>query len=116
MVAIEWPRHMFTPRRHPLIGRRHDPDRVRFAKASFQQKHNLIELGRGHDGQVNGVTSRSATGHGTQDETEGALSRDEAQRRWAEEITRRANRALRGESVGRDANEVLTSIESKLRR
>jgi hypothetical protein len=50
------------------------------------------------------------------DEAESTLSQDEIQRRWTEEITRRANRALRGESVGRDADEVLASIESKLRR
>jgi hypothetical protein len=50
------------------------------------------------------------------DEVDSTLSQDEIQRRWAEEITRRANRALRGESVGRDADEVLASIESKLRR
>jgi hypothetical protein len=50
------------------------------------------------------------------DEAESTLSGDEVQRRWAEEITRRANRALRGESVGRDADEVLSSIESKLRK
>lgn len=50
------------------------------------------------------------------DEAESTLSQDEVQRQWAEEITRRANRALRGESVGRDANEVLSSIESKLRK
>jgi hypothetical protein len=50
------------------------------------------------------------------DEAESALSQDEIQRRWTEEITRRANRALRGESVGRGADEVLLSIESKLRK
>lgn len=50
------------------------------------------------------------------DGAESTLSQDEIQRRWAEEVTRRANRALRGESVGRDADEVLASIESKLRR
>jgi hypothetical protein len=50
------------------------------------------------------------------DDAESTLSQDEIQRRWVEEITRRANRALRGESVGRDADEVLASIESKLRR
>jgi hypothetical protein len=49
------------------------------------------------------------------DEAEIALSQDEVQRRWTEEITRRANRALRGESAGRDADEALASIESKLR-
>jgi hypothetical protein len=50
------------------------------------------------------------------DEAESTLSQEEIQRRWAAEITRRANRVLRGESVGRDADEVLASIESKLRR
>ncbi len=50
------------------------------------------------------------------EEAESTLSPEEVQRRWAEEITRRANRALRGESAGRDANDVLTSIESKLQR
>lgn len=50
------------------------------------------------------------------DEAESTLSQDEVQRRWAEEITRRANRALRGDSVGRDADEVLSSIESNLRK
>jgi hypothetical protein len=38
------------------------------------------------------------------------------ERRWAEEITRRAERALRGETVGRDAEAVLSAVESKLRR
>lgn len=50
------------------------------------------------------------------DEAETALPADEVERRWAEEITRRAERARRGESVGRDANEVLASVESKLRQ
>jgi hypothetical protein len=50
------------------------------------------------------------------DEAESTLSQDEVERRWAEEITRRTNRALRGESIGRDADEVLASIESKLQR
>lgn len=50
------------------------------------------------------------------DEVESTLPLEEVERRWAEEITRRAERAARGESVGRDANEVLSSIESKLRQ
>lgn len=50
------------------------------------------------------------------DEVESALPQEEVERRWAEEITRRAERAARGESVGRDANEVLNSLESKLRQ
>ena len=50
------------------------------------------------------------------DEVETALPQDEVERRWAEEIARRAERAARGESVGRDANEVLSSLESKLRQ
>lgn len=50
------------------------------------------------------------------DEVESTLPPEEVERRWAEEITRRAERAVRGESVGRDANEVLSSIESKLRQ
>lgn len=50
------------------------------------------------------------------DEAESILPPDEVERRWTEEITRRAERAARGESVGRDANEVLSSIESKLRQ
>jgi hypothetical protein len=50
------------------------------------------------------------------DEAENALSTEEVERRWAEEITRRAERAARGESVGRDANDVLNSLESKLRQ
>lgn len=50
------------------------------------------------------------------DEVETALPQDEVERRWAEEITRRAERAARGESVARDANEVLSSLESKLRQ
>ncbi|MDB4964286.1 MAG: hypothetical protein JWP01_4285 [Myxococcales bacterium] len=50
------------------------------------------------------------------DEGESTLPPEEVERRWAEEITRRAERAVRGESVGRDADEVLSSIESKLRQ
>jgi len=49
------------------------------------------------------------------DEADAALSPEEVERRWAEEITRRAERAVRGESVGRDADQVLSSLESKLR-
>jgi len=33
-----------------------------------------------------------------------------------EEITRRTERAVRGESVGRDADVVLRSVESKLQQ
>ena len=50
------------------------------------------------------------------DDEERALPPDEVERRWTEEITRRAERAIRGESVGRDVNEVLTAIEANLRR
>jgi hypothetical protein len=50
------------------------------------------------------------------DEAESTLASEEVQRRWTDEIARRASRALRGKSVGRDADEVLASIESKLRR
>jgi Putative addiction module component len=50
------------------------------------------------------------------DEAESTLSADEVERRWAAEITRRAERASRGESTGRDAGLVLDSIESKLRQ
>ena len=50
------------------------------------------------------------------DEAERALPPAEVQRLWTDEITRRAERAIRGDSVGRDANEVLTAIEAKLRR
>lgn len=49
------------------------------------------------------------------DADEGMLSREEIDQRWAAELRRRAERAIRGESLGRDANEVLSSIESKLR-
>jgi hypothetical protein len=37
------------------------------------------------------------------DEAERSLPPDEVERMWADEITRRAERAIRGESVGRDA-------------
>lgn len=50
------------------------------------------------------------------DDAENALPPEEVERRWAEAITRRAERAVRGEPVGRDANEVLNSLESKLRQ
>lgn len=50
------------------------------------------------------------------DEAERTLPAEEVERRWKEEITRRAERAIRGDSVGRDANLVLSSLESKLRQ
>ena len=50
------------------------------------------------------------------DEAESTLPQEEVERRWAEEITRRAERAARGESVGRDADGVLSALESKLRQ
>jgi hypothetical protein len=50
------------------------------------------------------------------DDEEEALAPEEVERRWAAEITRRAERAIRGESVGRDAELVLSSIESKIRK
>ena len=50
------------------------------------------------------------------DEAERTLPPEEIDLRWAEEITRRAERAIRGEQAGRDADEVLSSIESKLCR
>ncbi|HEX4418939.1 MAG TPA: addiction module protein [Kofleriaceae bacterium] len=50
------------------------------------------------------------------DEEERSLPQTEVDRRWAEEITRRADRAIRGESTGLDADAVLTAIEAKLRR
>jgi Putative addiction module component len=40
----------------------------------------------------------------------------DAEQAWAAEISRRAERAIRGESRGRDANEVLAEIELKLRQ
>jgi putative addiction module component len=49
------------------------------------------------------------------DEEETRLSPDEVERRWAEEITRRARRAIHGDSVGRDADEVFGSIGAKLK-
>jgi hypothetical protein len=50
------------------------------------------------------------------DETEQLLPPETVERLWADEITRRAERAARGESVGRDANAVLDAIELKLQR
>ena len=50
------------------------------------------------------------------DAAETALPREEVERCWAEEVTRRAERARRGDSIGQDAKGVLDSIESKLRR
>lgn len=50
------------------------------------------------------------------DASDASLAPDEVERRWAAEITRRAERAIRGESAGRDANEVLAAIEAKLGR
>ena len=50
------------------------------------------------------------------DDAERTLPQEEVERRWSREITRRAERAIRGESVGRDAGVVLSSIESKLRQ
>lgn len=41
--------------------------------------------------------------------------RDEITRQWDEEIARRADRALRGESTGRPADEVLADARARLR-
>lgn len=49
------------------------------------------------------------------DEAEQPLPPETVEQLWAAEITRRAERAIRGESAGRDADLVLDSIESKLR-
>jgi hypothetical protein len=49
------------------------------------------------------------------DEQERTLPSDEVERRWTEEITWRAERALAGELVGRDVETVLGAIESRLR-
>ena len=49
-------------------------------------------------------------------ETNAVGSNEGADRRWSDEITRRAERAIRGESVGRDADAVLDAIEKKLPR
>lgn len=40
---------------------------------------------------------------------------DEIARQWDEEIARRADRALRGESTGRPADEVLADARARLR-
>ena len=50
------------------------------------------------------------------DEEERTLPPDEVERLWAAEITRRARRAIRAESAGRDADEVLSAIELQLRQ
>jgi hypothetical protein len=50
------------------------------------------------------------------DDAESLLPPDEVEQLWADEISRRALRARRGESVGRDAEAVLASIETKLQR
>ena len=47
-------------------------------------------------------------------ETNAVGSKEGADRRWSDEITRRAERAIRGDSVGRDADAVLDTIEKKL--
>lgn len=49
------------------------------------------------------------------DETERGLSQDEIDERWAAELTRRAERAWSGESIGQDAETVLAALESKFR-
>ena len=50
------------------------------------------------------------------DEEEATMSAEVVERLWAAEITRRARRALRGDSVGRDGNDVLDSIDHELQR
>ncbi len=50
------------------------------------------------------------------DAEESEMPAEEVERLWAAEITRRAERAIRGESVGRDAEEVLEEVERQLRR
>lgn len=50
------------------------------------------------------------------DEEDATMSAEEVERLWAAEITRRARRALRGESVGREADDVLDSIDQQLRQ
>ncbi len=50
------------------------------------------------------------------DDAESSLPSEEIERRWIEEINRRAERAVRGESIGRDANEVLSTVQSKLQQ
>jgi len=49
------------------------------------------------------------------DADEATLPQAEVERRWSAELARRAERALRGESTGRDATSVLSEIEAKLR-
>jgi len=44
-----------------------------------------------------------------------AEATEDVERRWATEITRRAERAIAGESTGRDAHLVLDAVEAKLR-
>ena len=46
------------------------------------------------------------------DEEESSLPPAEVDRLWVDELTRRAERAIRGESVGRDANEVFAAAEA----
>lgn len=48
-------------------------------------------------------------------EAEPGLPLEAVDQLWSQEITRRAERAIAGESVGRDATAVLDSIEAKLR-
>ena len=50
------------------------------------------------------------------DESDASAPAEDVEQQWAEEITRRAERARRGESVGRDAEVVLREIEAKLQR
>lgn len=50
------------------------------------------------------------------DDGDDVLDPDEAERRWGTEITRRAERARRGEGETRDAFEALREIEAKLKR
>ena len=50
------------------------------------------------------------------DDDESHLPPEEVERLWVEEITRRAQRARRGESVGRDADTVVAAIEAKLKQ
>jgi hypothetical protein len=49
------------------------------------------------------------------DADEATLPQAEVDRRWTAELVRRAERAGRGESTGRDAAGVLSAIEAKLR-
>jgi Putative addiction module component len=50
------------------------------------------------------------------DRDEPRVSQSDVDRLWADEIVRRAQRAVRGESEGQDADAVLASIEAKLTR